>query len=85
MLAPLRFGAGIKGKLLEAMQCGTPSVTTTIGAESMCGDLPWNGFITDAATFFSDKAVELYQDKILWLKSQEIGYSIQKWMDVYLK
>ncbi|WP_304198935.1 glycosyltransferase, partial [Flavobacterium alvei] len=45
VLAPLRFGAGIKGKLLEAMQCGTPSVTTTIGAESMCGDLPWNGFV----------------------------------------
>jgi glycosyltransferase involved in cell wall biosynthesis len=40
MLAPLRFGAGIKGKLLEAMQCGTPNITTTsIGAESMHGDL----------------------------------------------
>jgi len=25
-LAPLRFGAGIKGKLIDAMQCGTPSV-----------------------------------------------------------
>jgi hypothetical protein len=37
----LRFGAGIKGKLLEAMQCGTPSVTTGIGAESMQGYLPW--------------------------------------------
>jgi glycosyltransferase involved in cell wall biosynthesis len=30
VLAPLRFGAGIKGKLLEAMLCGTPSVTTSI-------------------------------------------------------
>ncbi|MDP5032127.1 glycosyltransferase family 4 protein [Paraglaciecola sp.] len=34
-LAPLRFGAGIKGKLSEAMLCGTPSVTTTIGTEGM--------------------------------------------------
>ena len=51
MLAPLRFGAGMKGKLLEAMQCGTPSVTTAIGAESMYGDLPWNGFITRVMTF----------------------------------
>lgn len=76
VLAPLRFGAGIKGKLVEAMQCGTPSVTTTIGAESMCGDLPWNGFIADDAQVFADKAIELYQDKILWLKSQVNGFEI---------
>ena len=76
VLAPLRFGAGIKGKLLEAMQCGTPSVTTTIGAESMCGDLPWNGFVTDDAQVFADKAVELYQDVTLWLKAQENGFEI---------
>ena len=76
VLAPLRFGAGIKGKLLEAMQCGTPSVTTTIGAESMCGDLPWNGFVTDDAQFFANNAVELYQDKTLWLKAQVNGFEI---------
>lgn len=76
VLAPLRFGAGIKGKLLEAMQCGTPSVTTTIGAESMCGDLLWNGFIADDAQTFADKAVGLYQDKTLWIKAQENGFEI---------
>ena len=76
VLAPLRFGAGIKGKMLEAMQCGTPSVTTTIGAESMCGDLPWNGFIADDAQTFADKAVELFQDKTLWIKAQENGFEI---------
>jgi len=76
ILAPLRFGAGIKGKLLEAMQCGTPSVTTTIGAESMYGDMPWNGFIADDAQIFANKAVELYQDKYLWLKSQVNGFEI---------
>jgi hypothetical protein len=76
VLAPLRFGAGIKGKLVEAMQCGTPSVTTTIGSESMCGDLPWNGFITNDSQFFADKAVELYQDATLWLKAQENGFQI---------
>jgi hypothetical protein len=76
VLAPLRFGAGIKGKLVEAMQCGTPSVTTTIGAESMCGDLSWNGFITDDAETFANKAVELYQDKNLWRNAQENGFEI---------
>lgn len=76
VLAPLRFGAGIKGKLVEAMQFGTPSITTIIGAESMCGDLPWNGFIADEPQVFSDKAVELYQDATLWRKAQENGFEI---------
>ena len=78
VLAPLRFGAGIKGKLVEAMQCGTPSVTTTIGAESMSVNLPWNGFITDDAQVFADKAVQLYQDKDIWQKAQENGFEIIK-------
>jgi glycosyltransferase involved in cell wall biosynthesis len=76
VLAPLRFGAGIKGKLLEAMQCGTPSVTTSIGSESMHGDLPWNGFIVDEPSFFADRAVQLYQDEIIWLKAQHNGIEI---------
>ena len=76
VLAPLRFGAGIKGKLLEAMQCGTPSITTSIGSESMHGDLPWNGFITDDVDDFADRAIRLYQDKTLWLIAQQNGLEI---------
>lgn len=76
VLAPLRFGAGIKGKLLEAMQCGTPSVTTSIGSESMHVDLDWNGFIADDVTVFVDAAVQLYQDKAIWRKAQQNGITI---------
>jgi len=76
VLAPLRFGAGIKGKLLEAMQCGTPSVTTSVGAESMHGDLPWNGFITDFPEDFASKAVSLYNDKTIWNTAQQNGIQI---------
>ena len=76
VLAPLRFGAGIKGKLLEAMQCGTPSVTTSIGAESMNGNLPWNGFITDDPTEFALKAISLYNDKSIWNSAQMNGITI---------
>jgi O-antigen biosynthesis protein len=76
VLAPLRFGAGIKGKLLEAMQTGTPSVTTTIGAESMQGDLPWNGYVSDAVEDFVDAAVQLYTDQFIWLRSQKNGFAI---------
>jgi glycosyltransferase involved in cell wall biosynthesis len=76
VLAPIRFGAGLKGKLVEAMQSGTPSVTTTIGAEAMNGDLPWNGFIIDNAEDFAKAAVELYQDKNLWNEAQIKGIEI---------
>ena len=76
VLAPLRFGAGIKGKLLEAMQCGTPSITTSIGSESMHGDLPWNGFVADDVADFVDVAVQLYQDKTIWGTAQKNGITI---------
>lgn len=78
VLAPLRFGAGIKGKLLEAMQYGTPSVTTFIGAESMHADLDWNGSIEDDPQEFANASVRLYQDEIFWKQSQQNGFSIIK-------
>jgi len=76
VLAPLRFGAGIKGKLLEAMQFGTPSVTTSIGAEGMNADLEWNGFVNDDAEAFANDAVRLYNDELLWNKARQNGIQI---------
>ena len=73
VLAPLRFGAGIKGKLIEAMIYGAPSMTTSIGAESMHADLPWNGFIEDNPELFAKEAIELYSNKSLWELSQKNG------------
>ncbi len=75
-LAPLRFGAGIKGKLVEAMQMGTPSITTQVGAESMHGLLPWNGVVSDDIDTFVDAAVSLYNDKENWQLMQKNGNSI---------
>ena len=76
LVAPIPFGAGIKGKLLESMQFGLPNVTSAVGAEAMQGNHDWNGFITDNETEFVEKAVLLYQDENLWQKSQENGYKI---------
>jgi glycosyltransferase involved in cell wall biosynthesis len=76
VLAPLRYGAGLKGKLLEAMLCGTPSVTTSIGAEAMFGDLDWNGFIVDSPAAYADSAISLYNDLLLWNESQNKGREI---------
>ncbi len=86
-LAPLRFGAGIKGKLAEAMFCGTPNVTTNIGCEGMCMGLDWSGLTTDLNTFdsqedravdFANHAVQLYQEETLWQQKQQNGYQLIK-------
>lgn len=75
-LAPLRFGAGLKGKLIEAMQCGTPSITTTTGAEGIHGEFEWPGQITDNPREFASEAVRYYKTNHLWKKAQKRGIQI---------
>ena len=75
-LAPLRFGAGLKGKLITAMQAGTPSITTPIGAEGMHGDLAWGGAIVTNPTAFAEAASTLYHDESAWREAQLAGSAI---------
>ena len=72
-LAPLRFGAGIKGKLADAMLCGTPNITTPVGAEAMGDEQPWPGAIAQSADALATAAVSLYQDRDRWTQAQEAG------------
>lgn len=76
LLAPLRFGAGLKGKLIEAMQCGTPSVTTGIGAEGISGKMEWPGAVADDPGDIASAAVELYTDKATWQRARQKGVQI---------
>ncbi|MRX75272.1 glycosyltransferase [Pedobacter petrophilus] len=76
LLAPIQFGAGVKGKFIDAMQVGTPSVTTQIGAEAMKGELDWNGFVEDNLQTFVEKSIALYTDKALWTSAQIKGVQI---------
>jgi glycosyltransferase involved in cell wall biosynthesis len=73
LLAPLRFGAGLKGKFIDAMQCGTPSVTTQIGAEAMQGEFIWGGTVEDDFSAFAKAATTLYTYKNLWKVAQDHG------------
>lgn len=75
-LAPLQFGAGLKGKLIDAMKFGTPSITTSIGAEGMHKKLPWNGFICDEPQNFALNAIKLYKNETLWNEAQKNGVTI---------
>lgn len=77
LLAPIPYGAGIKGKLIESMQFGLPNITTSMGAEGMIhGD--WNGFITDNETDFIAKSIQLYTEKSVWENAQKNGFNIIK-------
>tara|TARA_R110002050_G_scaffold1244_4_gene8701 strand:- start:133039 stop:134262 length:1224 start_codon:yes stop_codon:yes gene_type:complete len=75
-LAPIRFGAGIKGKLLDAMIMQTPSVTTSLGSEGMHDQEPWPGLIADNVNEFVTAAVNLYNDEQTWLNAQRHAASL---------
>ena len=77
-LAPLRFGAGIKGKLADAMLCGTPSVTTAIGSEGMGDGLPWAGAVAQDTEGFAAAAIKLYQNASAWQEAQLHGIQIMQ-------
>lgn len=74
LLAPLRFGAGQKGKLLEAVQVGTCSVSTSIGAEGIVSESEWNGFVKNDWDSFIEASIRLYTDQDLWNEKQKKGY-----------
>ncbi|MDO3388664.1 glycosyltransferase family 4 protein [Gilvimarinus sp. SDUM040013] len=71
LLAPLRFGAGIKGKIVDAMRTSTPSVVTSIAAESMAGDCAWPGIVADTKESFVDAAAQIYQNESHWLLASQ--------------
>jgi glycosyltransferase involved in cell wall biosynthesis len=75
-LAPLRFGAGLKGKLFDALRFGTPSVTTSLGAEGISDARNWNGFVCDQPGDFINAAIELYSKEKVWKEAQLRGEQI---------
>ena len=75
-LAPLRFGAGIKGKICDGWSVGTPCVASSIAAEGMHQTLPFGGAIEDDLERFCDQALKLYQDRADWQQAQQFGMTL---------
>ena len=75
-IAPIRFGAGLKGKLVDAMRFGLPSVTSEVGAEGLCGELPFGGEIVASKEEFANAAIQLYSEENIWKKAQQNGFNI---------
>ena len=65
-VVPLRYGAGIKGKIGTAMAAGLPIVGTTIAAEGMSLKHGENILIADGPTQFANEIINLYEDEVLW-------------------
>ncbi|MBD3362749.1 glycosyltransferase [Candidatus Dojkabacteria bacterium] len=65
VVIPLRYGAGVKGKLLEAMYYQVPVVTTSIGAEGLREIQKFVPIVDDTAKFVK-KVTEIYQSKSVW-------------------
>jgi hypothetical protein len=77
-LAPLRYGAGLKGKLFDAMVYGTPAVMSSIAAEGLFGKMPPNGYIEDDIEVFVNRCVELYTNEPCWNEKLENGFEVLK-------
>jgi len=65
-VAPLRYGAGIKGKIGYSMSYGLPCVTTPVGAEGMGLAHGDNILIADSPEAFADEVLRLYRSETLW-------------------
>lgn len=70
MVAPLRYGAGVKGKIGQAFEYYLPVVTSSIGAEGMKLINRKNALIDDSKEGFAAAIIELYTNENLWLELQ---------------
>jgi glycosyltransferase involved in cell wall biosynthesis len=70
-MVPLRMGAGVKSKVVEALREGLPLVTTSIGAQGLPG-IEDCVAIADDALGLADPAVKLLRDDQLWQEASRL-------------
>ena len=76
LLAPIPVGAGIKGKFVDSMHSGTPSISSSVGAEGMVKDGMWNGYVVDQEEDFIEQAKVLYTNRAIWQRVQQDGFEL---------
>ena len=72
-VAPLRYGAGIKGKIGTAMTVGLPVVATSLAAEGMSLTDGENISVADGPEAFANAVAKIYQDEVLWNRISQNG------------
>lgn len=75
-IAPLRYGAGVKGKIVTSLSYGVPCVATSIAVEGMGLEKGNNILVGDTPEEFSDAVVNLYTSPKLWMDLSESGLDL---------
>ena len=75
-VAPLRFGAGVKGKINQSLAHGLPVVATTLAVEGMFLEHGHSVLVADNEQAFAEAVVTLYADRELWLKLSRNGLAV---------
>ena len=79
-IVPMRYGAGVKIKTVEALQYGVPTVATTIGAEGVPTDVPDALLVDDDAEGFAIKVAALLDEASTWeLQQSRISRQLERW------
>lgn len=79
-VAPLRFGAGVKGKVNMSMSYGQPVVGTKVAVEGMYTTHGQDVMMADDAESFAQQVVSLYQNPKLWKTVSQGGVkNVEKW------
>lgn len=73
MVAPLRYGAGMKGKVTQSLAAGLPVVTTAIGAEGLSAVPGEQLLVADAPEEIAAEVVRLCRDDELWQRLSDGG------------
>jgi len=75
-LAPLRYGAGVKGKIADGWWAGTPCVASSVAVEGMQSEGQFGGVVAQNYADFIAGCSELYLDKSRWSRAQDQGYAV---------
>lgn len=76
MVAPLRFGAGVKGKVTQCLAIGLPVVTTTLGAEGLHVKDGESALIADQPAELAARVIRGYRDVALWERLSAAGQAV---------
>jgi hypothetical protein len=77
-VAPLRFGAGLKGKVLESLLHGVPCVTTTVGAEGFGAESGRELMVADDPAAFAEAVLRVHREDDLWERLSESGLALAR-------
>jgi len=77
-VAPLRFGAGIKGKVATSLSFGVPVVATPLAVEGMACEHERDLLVSDDPEQFAENVIRAYSDERLWYRLSDAGMNFAR-------